>query len=281
MSAAVFHKVTGSGNDFVMFDGRMTSEADWPAERIAMICDRRNGIGGDGLVIVTPLGDNTVRMTYFNADGSRAAMCGNAALCTTRFAAMMEMADPGGMTLVTDAGTFPARCVGNGTLAELNLPDVTLPTAVAIDRVAGEAEMLLGTVGVPHLVTVVDDISVVDVANRGRALRFHHGVGQEGANANFVGRTSSSSGSGGAGDEPAWAIRTYERGVEGETLACGTGTVMAAIALVVSGRAELPLRLRSAGGKPLVVTAQLNGTKATGVWLCGEGRVVARGVWLP
>jgi diaminopimelate epimerase len=225
--SAVFHKATGSGNDFVMFDGRTTSDADWPAERIVRICDRRDGIGGDGLVIVTPLGDNAVRMTFFNADGSRAAMCGNAALCTTRFAAAMEMADPAGMTLVTDAGSFGARCVGSegGALAELHLPDAPVPVPASVELGEGEQSISLGTVGVPHLVTVVDEVAAVDVAERGRIQRFHPGCGAGGANANFVSRISPSSGTGGAADPaaPTWALRTYERGVEGETLACGTG----------------------------------------------------------
>lgn len=287
--SAVFHKVTGSGNDFVMFDGRTTSDAEWPAERIVRICDRRDGIGGDGLVIVTPLGDNAVRMTYFNADGSRAAMCGNAALCTTRFAAAMEMADPAGMTLVTDAGSFGARCVGagaggGGTLAELHLPDVPVPVPVPVDIElgGGERSIWLGTVGVPHLVTVVDDVAAVDVATRGRVQRFHPGCGSAGANANFLGRISPSSGTGGATDPaaPTWALRTYERGVEGETLACGTGTVAAALVLVLAGLDQLPLRFRSASGRVLTVSAQISEGVAHDIWLCGEGRLVARGVWL-
>jgi diaminopimelate epimerase len=280
--SVVFHKVTGSGNDFVMFDGRTTSEADWPAERIAHICDRRDGIGADGLVIVTPLGNNTVRMTYYNADGSRAAMCGNAALCTTRFAAAMEMADPAGMTLVTDAGTFPSRCIGEGHMAELNLPDVPVPAPVGVSLAAGERSAWLGTVGVPHLVTLVDDVAAVDIAGRGRKLRYDLACGPEGANANFLSRISPSSGTGSVADvaEPSWAIRTYERGVEGETLACGTGTVAAALALAVSGADQLPLRFRSGSGRVLTVSARLQGGMATEIWLCGEGRIVARGVWL-
>ncbi len=277
--SVVFHKVTGSGNDFVMLDGRTTSEAEWPAERIARVCDRRDGIGGDGLVIVTPRGNGTVRMTYFNADGSRAAMCGNAALCSTRFAAAMELADPAGMTLVTDAGSFGGRCVGEGVMAELHLPDAPMPTPADIVLGGGEHAAWLGVVGVPHLVMLVEDVATVDIAGRGRALRFDPACGQGGANANFVSRISGSSG---AGDPAAatWAIRTYERGVEGETLACGTGTVAAALALAASGADQLPLRFRSGSGRVLTVRAQVDGAIARDIWLCGEGRLVARGIWL-
>lgn len=280
MSTVVFHKLTGSGNDFVMLDGRTTHLALWPRERIAAICDRRQGIGGDGLVILDPAGENAVRMTYFNSDGSPAPMCGNAALCSTRLAAALELADPAGMTLVTGAGSFPTRCVGEGDLAELNLPDTDLPVELPVDRAPGELAIHLGTVGVPHLVALVEDLAAVDLPIRGRELRFHEAIGPGGANANFYAPISSSTGTGGGPGDPTWAVRTYERGIEGETLSCGTGTVTAALALAVSGRAELPLRFRSTSGKVLSVSARIVGSRATDIWLAGEGRIVARGIWL-
>jgi diaminopimelate epimerase len=281
--SVVFHKATGSGNDFVMLDGRGNDPAAWPVERIRAICDRRDGVGADGLVFVTPeAAPDTVRMTFFNSDGTRAAMCGNAALCSTRFAAQLEMADPAGMTLVTDAGTYQTRCVGEGHLAEVHLSDCPVPVAVSIPPVAGERALLFGTVGVPHLVTVVDDVAEVDLESRGRLLRHHSAVGPAGANANFVSRTSSFTRTSGADPaEPGWAIRTFERGVEGETLACGTGTVATALALAATGEDELPLRFRSGSGRVLSVRATLgNDGIARDLWLCGEGRIVARGVWL-
>lgn len=281
--SVVFHKASGSGNDFVMLDGRGNNPADWPVERIRAICDRRDGVGADGLVFITPeAAPDTVRMTFFNSDGSRAAMCGNAALCSTRFATSLEMADPAGMTLVTDAGTYQTRCVGEGHLVEVHLADCPVPVAVAIPAQDGERALLFGTVGVPHLVTVVEDVAGVDLESRGRELRHHPATGAPGANANFVSRTSSITRTT-AGDpaEPGWAIRTFERGVEGETLACGTGTVAAALALAAIGEAELPLRFRSGGGRILSVRAEVGVDGiARDLWLCGEGRIVARGVWL-
>lgn len=275
-----FFKMTGSGNDFVMLDGRTTSEAEWPAERIARVCDRRDGVGADGLVVVTPAGPDRVRMTYFNSDGSRAAMCGNAALCSTRLAARLGMADPARMTLVTDAGDYAARCVGEGHLAEIHFPDTEVPTAAAIPLAEGERSVALGTVGVPHLVTLVADVAAVPLETRGRELRFHPGAGPAGANANFVSRLPGSRvTSAPEPGEPTWAIRTYERGVEGETLACGTGTVAAALSIAASGIDQLPLRFRSASGRALSVAAVLDGTRATDVWLCGEGRLVFVGAW--
>jgi diaminopimelate epimerase len=272
--------MTGSGNDFVMIDGRTSRPADWTGDAIARICDRRNGVGGDGLVFVTPAGPDAVRMTYFNSDGSPAPMCGNAALCSTRLAARLEMADPAGMTLVTDAATFSARCVGPGDMAELHLPDVDVPVVIDVELEPGEHWVRLGTVGVPHVSVLVDDVATVDVDRRGRVLRFHPACGPGGANISFLSRTSPSTGTSTDPLVPAWAIRTYERGVEAETLACGTGTVAAGLALASLGLAELPLSLRSASGKVLSVSARIDGTVGHDVWLRGEGRVVARGVWL-
>lgn len=282
MSSVVFQKMTGSGNDFVVLDGRFNDLGRWPAERIRAICDRRDGLGADGLVFVAPEAEaNVVRMTFFNSDGSRAAMCGNAALCSTRLAARLEMADPAGMTLSTDAGQYHTRCVGEGHLAEVHLTDTPVPVPSAIVAQAGERAILFGTVGVPHLVTVVDDVATVDLEGRGRQLRHDPGTGSAGANANFISRISRSTGtSGGAFDQPTWAIRTFERGVEAETLACGTGTVAAGLALAVLGEDQLPLRFRSASGRVLRVQATLGADGvAREVWLCGEGRLVARGVW--
>jgi diaminopimelate epimerase len=114
----------------------------------------------------------------------------------------------------------------------------------------------------------VDDVEAVDVAGRGRLLRSHASVGPEGANVNFVAPAGGS-----------WLIRTYERGVESETLACGTGTVTAALALASRGEARLPLSFQSRGGLELTVRAELAGPQATGVWLGGQGRLIFRGVW--
>ena len=275
----VFHKMTGSGNDFVMIDGRTSSPGDWSRQGIARICDRRQGVGGDGLVFVTPAGPGAVRMTYFNSDGSPAPMCGNAALCATRLAAKLEIADPAGMTLVTEAATFSTRCVGNGHMAELHLPDADVPAPVNAELAEGECWIRRGVIGVPHLIVLVNDVAAVDVAARGRELRFHPAAGPGGANVNFFSRTSGSTGTG-ALDEPRWTIRTYERGIEAETLACGTGTVCAGIAVAATGLDRLPLAFRAASGQVLSVNAQVADGRAYDIWLGGEGRLVARGVWL-
>jgi diaminopimelate epimerase len=272
MKGTVFYKMTGSGNDFVLLDGRNTTPEQWPGPRIAALCDRRDGVGADGLVILTPDDGEAVRMTFFNSDGSRAAMCGNAALCSTRLAAHLELGPFAGMRLLTDAGVVETRCLEDPARAEIHLPDVPIPKPVRQIRPRdGERAIWLGTVGVPHLVLLVDDVATVDVVERGRPLRFDPSAGPDGANVNFISNPQE-------GGAP-WLIRTFERGVEGETLACGTGTVAAALALAVHCGTDLPLEFRSWGGQMLLVRATIQGDVATNVWLGGQGRLVFRGVW--
>ncbi len=264
-----FYKMTGSGNDFVFLDGREHDLAAWPAARIAAMCDRRQGVGADGLIHVSVNPDGAIRMVYFNSDGSHADMCGNGALCTTRLAAHLGLARPDRVELATDAGRLDSRCVGPGWGAEIRFPTAPVPEPLSVPLGAGEQRALQGTVGVPHTVILVTDIDRVDVPGRGRQLRFHPAVGPAGSNINFVGRI--------AGDDAAWAIRTYERGVEGETLACGTGTIAAGLALAGIGLADLPVRIRCQGGSVYGVAGTLNGPSADDVWLRGEGRLVFTG----
>lgn len=267
-----FYKMSGSGNDFVVLDGRLSPPEAWTPRAVAALCDRRQGIGADGLVVLSPApeGEGQVRMDFWNCDGSPAAMCGNAALCSTRLAVYLSLAQPEGMWLQTEAGTFLTRCLpGPGELAELNLPDVVLPgdpPPIAAPGVAAAATLL--TVGVPHLVVEVPDLEAPGLMERGAVLRHDSGSGPAGANVNFVGQD---------GPAGAWRLRTYERGVEGETLACGTGAVAAALALAWSGKAVLPLELVSRSGRSLHIRATLSERSATGVWLRGEGRMVFKG----
>ena len=165
--------MTGSGNDFVMVDGRHTSPGEWSEADIRAVCARGTGVGADGLVFVGPgSAPNAVRMIYFNSDGSRAALCGNAALCSTCLAARLGLARASGMVLETDAGSYESRSATPGERAELRLAAVPAPTPVpGLAASDGEQRVALGIVGVPHLVVLVDDVSCVDLALRGRALR--------------------------------------------------------------------------------------------------------------
>lgn len=273
MTPTRFFKMTGSGNDFVFVDGRDSPLSAWPEAAIRTICDRRAGVGGDGLVVVSPEGEAGARMVYFNADGSRAGMCGNAALCSTRLAGLLGIAPADGMDLHTDTGVLKTRCVGADWRAELLLPGFPLPVPVEIPLHPGERWMARCVVGVPHLIVEVDDVARVDVAGRGRALRFDPAFAPAGVNVNFVSQVAPGAG------EASWRLRTYERGVEAETLACGTGTVGAAFALVLRGLATLPVRIAAWSGNLYSVAGRLGEGSAQDPGLTGEGRLVFEGNW--
>ena len=264
------YKMTGSGNDFVMVDARVSTPADWTPEEMQAVCARGTGIGADGIVFVGPGSHaGAARMIYYNADGSHAAMCGNAALCSTTLAAHLGVGTPDGMDLETDAGTYQSRAAPGGR-AELHLAPVERPAAVpGLGLVAGERQAALSRVGVPHLIILVDDVDQVALMERGRALRFDPALAPEGANINFIS----------ADKNGVWRMRTYERGIEGETLACGTGAVGAGCAIQEWGLGQLPIDIQSRSGRMIGVRA----TKAQNggyddVWLIGEGKMVLRGV---
>lgn len=267
--------MTGSGNDFVMLDARISTPGDWTPEDMQAVCARGTGIGADGVVFVGPGSKpGSARMIYYNADGSQAAMCGNAALCCTTLAARLGVAPGAGMDLETDAGIYQSRTSEPGR-AELHLAPVDPPMAVPRLQLApGERQAALGRVGVPHLVVLVEDVDQLDLMGRGRALRFDPALGPEGANINFI-----SADGPGTAERQAWRMRTYERGVEGETLACGTGAVTAGCAIEEWGLGQLPVDIQSRSGRLLTIRAAKGSSGLyEDVWLVGEGRMVFRGV---
>ena len=262
-----FYKMSGSGNDFVVFDSRDGSVQDLSdPSMIRQLCDRRQGIGADGVVILEPSARADVLMKYFNSDGSRGAMCGNAALCVTRLASQLGLADQAAMRIETDDGIVPSRLVQDRPEIELR-PVRGVLEAVEGHPEAGESQLGYAVAGVPHVVVLCEDVERVDVASRGAALRGAEWTMPEGANVNFV--------SPGGG---AWAIRTFERGVEAETLACGTGAVATATLLRAWGLGGSQTELRTRSGCVLEVSLrEENGELLPR--LRGEGRLVFEG-WL-
>jgi len=260
-----FYKMSGSGNDFVVVDA--TKE---PADHLTVpatvqaICARATGIGADGLVLLEPSRVADYRMTYFNSDGSRGDLCGNASLCSARLASELGLLRAREFRVETDAGILGARLLEESP--EVDLPPVSdVRTILPLRLEHGERWIGFALAGVPHLVVRVDDVSTVDVVGRGRPLRNDISL-EAGANVNFV----SADASGG------WRIRTYERGVEGETLACGTGSVSTAILLAESGEASYRVALTTRSGRILKVRLRriADGWQAS---LAGEARIVFAG----
>lgn len=259
-----FWKMSGSGNDFVFFDNRSAQHNDLAsAQAIGAICDRRRGVGGDGVVFLDAHARLSFGMRYYNRDGSLAEMCGNAALCSARLAKELGMVGDRDFTFETTSGPVTARFV-EGTPEVDMVPVTELQPEFATPHVAGELRIGFARVGVPHLVIVCEDVERVDVLARGRQLRRLPEL-RDGANANFISRI---------GADGPWALRTYERGVEDETLACGTGTVATAALLTAWGLASGGVGLRTRSGLALFATG---GGPGKAPVLRGEGRIVFQG----
>lgn len=262
----VFAKMAGAGNDFVIFDHRGGGIAD-PADFTRKICTRALSVGGDGLILVENSSRASFRMRYFNSDGSLGEFCGNGTRCAARFAALHKIAGPK-MTIETDAGIVSAE-VADDERVTITLPP---PQSYRPDRtLRAENRDVQGSsivVGVPHFVTFVrDDLWSLDIVPTGRAIRNHRELQPAGANVNFVH----------VKDPHAIEIRTYERGVEAETLACGSGIVASVSVSALSGKVTSPVKVQTRSGATLEVSFVLDGTEVRDVRLRGDARLVFRG----
>ena len=260
-----FWKMSGSGNDFLFFDARIDPPGAFATpEVIDRMCARATGVGADGVVFIQSDATEAFRIRYFNRDGSLAELCGNASLCSARLATELGVVDRAGFRFATDAGVISARFVGDEPEIDLQ-PTTGLRADAGIKLAAGERQIGFADTGVPHLVVLVDDVESVDIAGRGRELRFDQSL-PDGANVNFVSKI----------DGGLWRMRTYERGVEGETLACGTGTVAVGVLLEAWGLSGSETKLRSQSGRVLTATVRHDGAQIRPS-LQGEARVVFTG----
>lgn len=240
-----FQKMHGAGNDFVMVSGRDLNGLQLDTQLIEQLCDRRTGIGADGLIVVgEALTSKTAfRMIYFNADGGEAEMCGNGARCTVDFAARAGLFQ-GSCTFDTYSGVL------TGEILEPGLVKVSLPAWKDLElehNISGTPWTVQHScnTGVPHVVILVDDVGKVDIKKWGAYLRYHEKFAPAGTNINWVSRDP---------DSTAFRIRTYERGVEDETLACGTGASASAVVLCHLNEATSPVSLKTRGGDILTVS---------------------------
>jgi diaminopimelate epimerase len=263
-----FYKLSGSGNDFVFVDARL--EPPGPLEDatvVGQLCARGTGIGADGIVFVEPPTNASDRFSirYLNRDGSLALLCGNASLCSVRLAAELGIVrESEDFTFGTGAGQVRGRLTAVGPEIDLQ-PVVGLRPELSLRPAPGEARMGFAMVGVPHVVILCGDVEAVNVEERGRPIRYDPSL-EAGANVNFVAKTNDG-----------WTMRTYERGVEAETLACGTGAVATAALLAAWGETDGPTRIRTRSGLPLRIRFRESGRGVVTPSLSGEGRIVFRG----
>ena len=260
-----FTKMNGAGNDFILFDNR-TGDIDLDRSQIAQLCDRHRGIGADGILLLEkPTNRADFRMRYFNADGGEAEMCGNGARCFARFANKV-----GGqktkISFETPAGVISAELKDD--LVTLRMTEPTdLRLNIDLARVAENKTVHFINSGVPHVVIPVSKIDGADVRRVGAAVRHHKMFSPNGTNVNFIEKCGPNK----------IAIRTYERGVEDETLACGTGIVASALIFAANENATGPVTVLARGGDELQVGFEKSGDRFRNVTLTGPAEFVFEG----
>lgn len=260
-----FTKMNGAGNDFVMVDNRDGS-LSLSRDKIAGLCDRHRGIGADGLIALEGTTE-TPRMRYYNADGGEAEMCGNGARCFARYAAKLSVKTGGSLTFQTMAGPITAELLPDERVRLRMSEPHSLQLAHSLKVETHDLEVHSVNTGVPHAVVFVSDLEATPVVPWGRALRRHQRFAPAGTNANFVQVL----------DKNSLAIRTYERGVEDETLACGTGVVASALIYHFRSQAASPITVRVRGGDLLEVGFKMENGHPKDVTLAGPADFVFEG----
>ncbi|GGI58429.1 diaminopimelate epimerase [Winogradskyella haliclonae] len=252
-----FYKYQGTGNDFVIIDNRSLSFDKSNSKNIAKLCDRRFGIGADGLILLENHPKVDFRMVYYNADGNESSMCGNGGRCITAFAKFLGIIDR--------ATTFEA--IDGLHKAEIEKGIVKLQMQDVSNIETFENHLFLDT-GSPHHVELVDNLKDFDVKNKGAEIRYGAPYNEVGSNINFVKQNS----------ENSFAVRTYERGVEDETLSCGTGVTAVALAMHISGKTtSKQVDLETQGGKLKIAFDISESGDYNNIWLIGPATQVFKG----
>jgi diaminopimelate epimerase len=259
-------KMSGSGNDFILIDHRKPIFSEGQMKEFAQkVCRRRVSVGADGIILVERSERADFKWRYFNADGSEAEMCGNGGRCVARFAWLKGIAGPS-LTFETLAGILSARVDEKRVKLEMTKPyGLVLDETILIEG-KGETISRINT-GVPHAVLFVKDLEGINILKMGKAIRHHSHFAPAGANANFV-RVE---------DGSCLSVRTYERGVEDETLACGTGAVASALIAGFKGLVGSPVSIKTRGGEILTVHFEVEGHEAKRVFFEGDVHIIYEG----
>jgi len=266
MKKVPFYKMQGSGNDFILIDDRRgilkgKNLKDWAAA----VCNRHYSVGADGLIVIVPSKKVDFKWRFFNADGSEAEMCGNGSRCAARFAHLKKIAGKT-MAFETLAGTIHAEVKKETVKVQLTTASGLQQNVVVPFDDGSRTGHFINT-GVPHFVYLSRDLDTEDVDAMGRRTRFHSMFKPAGTNVNFIQVQGPHK----------MRIRTYERGVEGETMACGTGSVAGALVAGSLGLVTSPVEVRTKGGERLIVSFSHDGERFHDIHLEGEAVVICEG----
>ncbi len=268
MNKLPFMKLSGAGNDFVIINNLneiIDSKDAKFMDFVSKVCQRRMSVGADGVLLVEQSEDVDFRMRYFNADGGEVETCGNGARCISKFAFLHGIVSEK-MRFLTNAGIYEAEIVGDNVKVGMSDPtDIRINVPLHLED--GVHKVGFANSGVPHVVFFVDDLEATDVFDIGQQTRYHNDFKPAGTNANFISIHS----------QELIAIRTYERGVENETLACGTGSIASAIVSATLGKVKSPVSVKTASGIVLKIHFDLDNDVAKNVYLEGDARVIFTG----
>jgi diaminopimelate epimerase len=270
MEKIPFCKMSGCGNDFILIDNRSGrwSRLETPAF-VRAVCREKLSVGADGLIFIEKSDAADFKWEFFNSDGSRAEMCGNGARCAARFAVLNGITGTA-LSFETIAGIIHAEVHGAVVKTQLSRPrDLQLGQGIEVEGRAITVHSI--NTGVPHAVIFADDLEGVPIKELGATIRFHEHFQPAGTNVNFIS----------IGADGSISIRTYERGVEDETLACGTGSVAAALVCIAMGRAASPALVKTRGGDILKVYAEPVKPPFSEVYLEGAASLIYTGEICP
>ena len=253
-----FYKYQGTGNDFIILDNRNNEYSSITADQVRRLCDRRFGIGADGLMLLNEKKGYDFEMKYYNADGGEGSMCGNGGRCMIKFAYQLGIHKDAYKFLAID-GSHEAEIDADG-IVSLKMKDVS-----GINKF--HSDIIVNT-GSPHYIKMVTDIMNVDVYKKGRDIRFSKEFEQEGINVNFVEQTS---------DPSKIIVRTYERGVEDETYSCGTGVTAAALVCFHNENGFNDVEVKTLGGTLTIEFDRVNEDRYENIWLCGPAEKAFEG----
>jgi len=263
MKKIVFYKMSGSGNDFIIIDNRNDIvDENGLSDFITKVCRRKMAVGADGLILVENTDNADFKWRFYNSNGSVAEMCGNGARCVARFAYLNDIAGSK-MSFETLAGIVKAEVIGERVKVKMTDP-LELKTDDTIELKNGLVSISSINTGVPHVVIVKDSIDDVDIVKIGREIRYHDHFSPAGTNVNFVCHIKDNT----------IAIRTYERGVEDETLACGTGAAASAIVVAHKMKIDSPLSVLTRSGGYLNIFFKEKEGQYYDIYLEGDARII-------
>lgn len=252
-----FYKYQGTGNDFVILENRNQQYDQLTQKQVKQICNRRFGIGGDGLMLLNKHAELDFEMKYYNADGNESSMCGNGGRCLVQFAKNQGM----------HKSTYQFMAIDGIHEADIDMHNIVRLKMKNVDKVDYHSGYAILNTGSPHFVKFATNVEDIDVVQTGHEIRYSKTFATEGINVNFVETT----------DEDGIFVRTYERGVEDETMSCGTGVTASALMNAHNEKGFNRVEVKTPGGNLSVEFNKIDDEHFDNIWLCGPAEFVYKG----